>query len=156
MNTSSSHEYTRRRHRLYRDGEDARLAGVCAGVAEYFGFNRTAVRFITLIAFIAFFPLAPIAYLVLALILPKRPVSHASSEGGAAQARGNSEDTEREQAAFWREVNNSPGEVFGNLKHRFRNLELRLQRMEAYVTSTDYEFDREIGPGPRRSGSTRG
>ena len=29
-------------HRLYRDKENAMIAGVCAGIAEYAGFNRKA------------------------------------------------------------------------------------------------------------------
>ena len=151
MNQTNSYDQNRRRHRLYRNGADARLAGVCAGVAEYFGFNRTAVRFLTLVAFIAFFPLAPIAYLVLALILPKRPDSVAT-RGTTAQDPAQAGD--QEQKAFWRDVNNAPGEVFGNIKHRLRSLELRLQRMEAYVTSTDYEFDRKLGRGDRSSSTT--
>ena len=31
-------------HRLYRDRDHAVLAGVCAGIAEYFGLNRKGVR----------------------------------------------------------------------------------------------------------------
>ena len=143
MTRTNPYGQPRNRHRLYREPADARLAGVCAGLAQYFGFNRTAVRFLTLVAFIAFFPLAPIAYLVLALVLPKRP-----------QPAPSQDRQQEEQSAFWRDVHNAPGEVFGNLRHRFRDLEHRLQRMEAYVTSTDFEFDREIGRNPDRTGPT--
>ena len=31
-------------HRLFRDKENAVLAGVCAGIADYFGFNRKGVQ----------------------------------------------------------------------------------------------------------------
>ena len=33
-------------HRLFRDRENAMLAGVCAGIAEYFGLNRKGVRLV--------------------------------------------------------------------------------------------------------------
>jgi hypothetical protein len=35
--------------------------------------------------------------------------------------------------------------VFGSLSHRFRELNLRLEKMEAFVTSREFEFDRELG-----------
>ncbi len=36
-------------HRLFRDRENAMLAGVCAGIAEYFGLNRKGVRLVTVL-----------------------------------------------------------------------------------------------------------
>ena len=50
-----------------------------------------------------------------------------------------------EQAVFWRGVSNAPSDVFGALSHRFRELNLRLEKMEAFVTSKEFEFDRELG-----------
>jgi phage shock protein C len=46
---------------------------------------------------------------------------------------------------FWRGVSNAPSDVFSNVKHRFRELDRRLQRMEAFVTSREFAFDRELG-----------
>ena len=128
-------DYSRRAnpHRLYRDRENAMLAGVCAGLADYFGFNRKALRIITGVSAICFLPFVVISYLVLAIILPVRPVEMRLDE---------------EQANFWRGVSNAPADVFSNVKHRFRELELRLQRMEAHVTSREFEFDRELGRKP--------
>ena len=34
-------------HKLYRDKESAMIAGVCAGIADYFGFNRKGTRVVT-------------------------------------------------------------------------------------------------------------
>lgn len=116
-------------HRLYRNREAAKIAGVCAGIADYFGFNLCAVRALTIISVFIFFPVTLIAYVLLALILPSRPESLYQSP---------------EQETFWREVSNAPADVFGDLRHRFRNLESRLRRMEAYVTSSGFEIDREL------------
>lgn len=119
-------------HRLFRDKENAVLAGVCAGIAEYFGFNRKGVRLVTflIMLFPPFTAFVIISYLVLAIVLPVKPAGLFESE---------------EQAEFWRGVSNAPSDVFGALRHRFRELNLRLEKMEAYITSREFEIDRELG-----------
>jgi phage shock protein C len=77
-----------------------------------------------------FFAFVVISYIVLAIVLPVKP--------------GNLfENTE--QAEFWRGVSNAPSDVFGALRHRFRELNHRLEKMEAFVTSKEFEIDRELG-----------
>lgn len=119
-------------HRLYRDRENAMLAGVCAGISEYFGLNRKGVRLVTvlLMLFPPFFAFVAIAYVILAIVLPVKPADLYENT---------------EQAEFWRGVSNAPADVFGSLSHRFRELNLRLERMEAFVTSKEFEIDRELG-----------
>jgi phage shock protein C len=119
-------------HRLYRDRENAMLAGVCAGISEYFGLNRKGVRLVTvlLMLFPPFFAFVAISYIILAIVLPAKPVDLYEN---------------KEQAEFWRGVSNAPADVFGSLSHRFRELNLRLERMEAFVTSKEFEIDRELG-----------
>jgi len=132
-------EYSSRNnpHRLYRDRENAMVAGVCAGIAEYFGFNRKGVRVVVAISSLFFIPFTLVSYIVLALVLPVRP----------PEAR-----MDDERAQFWRGVSNAPSDVFSNVKHRFRELDLRLQRMEAFVTSREFEIDRELGRSPSNGG----
>jgi len=119
-------------HRLFRDKEHAMLAGVCAGIAEYFGFNRKGVRLATalLMLFPPFFGFVVISYIILAVVLPVKPEDLYEN---------------KEQAEFWRGVSNAPSDVFGALRHRFRELNLRLEKMEAFVTSREFEIDRELG-----------
>jgi phage shock protein C len=117
-------------HRLYRDRENAMIAGVCAGLADYFGFNRRGVRFITALSLLLFMPFVVVSYIILAIVLPVRPVEQKVDE---------------ERANFWRNVSNAPSDVFSQVKHRFRELDLRLQKMEAFVTSREFEIDRELG-----------
>ena len=118
-------------HRLYRDRENAMLAGVCAGVADYFGLNRKGVRLVTLLLLVLppFFAFVVISYVILAIVLPVKPAGLYETP---------------EQAEFWRGVSNAPSDVFGALRHRFKELNLRLERMEAYVTSKEFEIDREL------------
>ena len=127
--------YERRNpHKLYRDKENAMLAGVCAGLASYFGLNRKGLRLIAAVSTFFFFPFMVPAYIVLAIILPVKPQDLYQDEG---------------QEKFWRGVSMAPTEVFSNLSHRFRELDLRLQKMEAYVTSREFEMDRELGKSSR-------
>ena len=119
-------------HRLYRDKDNAILAGVCAGIAEYAGLNRKGVRLVTflMMLFPPFFAFIVISYIILAILLPVKPPNLYETE---------------EQAEFWRGVNNAPSDVFGALSHRFRELNLRLEKMEAFVTSREFEIDNELG-----------
>ena len=117
-------------HRLYRDKENAMLAGVCAGLANYFGLNRKGLRLIMAVSTLFFLPFMVPAYIILAIILPVKPHDLYKDES---------------QEKFWRGVSMAPSDVFSNLSHRFRELDLRLQKMEAYVTSREFEMDRELG-----------
>jgi len=119
-------------HRLFRDKENAMIAGVCAGIADYFGLNRKGVRLVTFlfILFPPFFAFVIISYVILAIVIPVKPVEMYENT---------------EQAEFWRGVSNAPSDVFGALRHRFRELNHRLEKMEAFVTSREFDIDRELG-----------
>jgi phage shock protein C len=71
---------------------------------------------------------------VLAIILPQKPGDLYEDDS---------------QEKFWRGVSMAPTDVFSNLSHRFRELDLRLQKMEAFVTSREFEMDRELGKRSR-------
>lgn len=118
-------------HRLFRDKENGMLAGVCAGIAEYSGLNLKGTRIvIALLCLTPMLGLIVVSYIVLAIVLPVKPEGLYETQ---------------EQAEFWRGVSNAPSDVFGSLRHRFRELNMRLERMEAYVTSKEFEIDRELG-----------
>ena len=127
-------------HRLFRDREHAMIAGVCAGIAEYFGLNRKGVRIATVLLLLLppFFAFVVVSYVVLAIVLPVKPVDLYETQ---------------EQAEFWRGVSTAPSDVFGALSHRFKELNMRLERMEAFVTSREFEIDRELGRKSRDPGA---
>lgn len=123
-------------HRLYRDRERAWLAGVCAGIAHYFGTRPWVIRLaLVLLLFTPFNFVVGIGYVIAAFALQPMPerVYHSKDE---------------EQ--FWRSVNAAPANTFGEVRHKIRGLEQRLRRLEAYVTSKQYEMDRELGGGHQR------
>ena len=58
---------------LYRDTQNGMLAGVCAGIAEYFGWDATWVR-LGWALFTLLGGSGLLAYLIAAIIIPKKPV----------------------------------------------------------------------------------
>ncbi len=118
--------YTGRRvspNRLYRDPRRGKVAGVCAGIAGYFGINVTFVRCCALLSLLIFTFLTLIAYVGAALLLDPMPEDLYASH---------------EEAAFWREVRVTPSGTIHDIRHKFREIERRLRGMESYVTSPEF------------------
>ena len=115
--------------RLYRDVRHQKVCGVCAGIAAYFGVDRLLVRVGTLVFLFLFTVPTLIVYFCAAAVLEPMPDDLYESP---------------EQAAFWRNVRVEPRGTIHDLRHKFRELEQRLRGMEAYVTSNEFNLDREI------------
>ena len=121
--------WTDSRYRLYRDTEHKLLAGVCAGIADYLGIERIVIRLAFVVALFLFVVPAALAYILLAIALPKRPPAlYASSE----------------EAAFWRGAATAPDDTLAALKRRFGDLEARLRAMERQVTSGEHDLRRKF------------
>lgn len=118
-----------RAQRFYRDRQNGKLMGVCAGIADYFGWNVTFIRILAIIAFLWFNVITLVVYFALGFLLPAKP------------DRLYDWDTDHE---YWRSVRRSASETFHDVRHRFREIDARLQRMEGYVTSGQYDLDREF------------
>ena len=58
--------------RLYRSVSDRKIAGVCAGVADYFNIDPTLVRVGWAIASV-FLHIGIVAYIAGAVIIPEKP-----------------------------------------------------------------------------------
>lgn len=117
-------------NRLYRNPRRGVLFGVCAGIADYFGFDVTVTRVLTVVAALFAFPMVCIAYLLLALLLPRR----------AYDASGDSDRLDPVQ----RHVRSDPHDMLSNIRYRARDLDARLARLEKYVTSNRFQLDREF------------
>jgi phage shock protein C len=118
-----------RAQRFYRDPRNGKLMGVCAGVADYYGWNVTLVRVLAVIALVWFSALTLVAYLVLGFLLPVKP------------ARLYDWDDDE---AYWRSVRRSARDTYHDVSYRFRDLDRKLARMEGYVTSRRYDLDRQF------------
>lgn len=116
-------------NRLYRDTENKLIAGVCAGVADYFEVSVNVVRVIYFIFGLIYSVPAIIIYVLAAWWLPEKPL-----------------DLYRDQddEDFWRSYRRSPRDTLGETKRKLRDLERKLRRLESYVTSKRFGLDREF------------
>ncbi len=111
-------------HRLYKDKDRAMVAGVCAGIADYYGWRPDGIRVALVILSLFMFPLPVIAYFIAAMVMKQKPA--------APPYRS----TEEEK--FWRTFSTRPKATFSELKHRFRALDTRLADLEAAALSEEY------------------
>mgnify|MGYP001812335051 FL=1 len=119
--------------RFYRDADRAVLGGVCAGLANYLGFNLKVTRFLCFIAFLCAFPFALIAYLAIVLLVP----------ASSSRIYDDAMYEERRKDALRKESRRARPTA-GEIRERYRSLDERLARIEKYVTSSRYELDEEF------------
>ncbi|GMU43789.1 MAG: PspC domain-containing protein [Xanthomonadales bacterium] len=124
--------------RLYRDVDRRWIAGVLAGAARHFGWNLCALRTVAIIACMTpIVPVIVIGYVLCAMFLPPRSDHAVESPPPPPQPA----------ASDWQPA--PPAHVGASeLRTRIREMEERLRAMEAYVTSSKYEIDRELKRGP--------
>ena len=113
------------RERFTRSSDNKILGGVCAGLADYFGFNLGATRFLALLSLFFAFPLTVLAYFGAVLLIPAAPTRGPDPE-------------------FRQSLRSSPKQTMTDVRARFRTLDRRLARLEKYVTSSRYQLDREF------------
>lgn len=61
--------------KLYRSNNDKMLAGICGGIAEYFGWDSTLVRIAT-VALSFFYGIVIVLYIAGIFIIPTKPISN--------------------------------------------------------------------------------
>ena len=72
----SSRAYDSFALRLHRDPERGLILGVCAGVAECFGWRPANVRLVALLALLFFTVPTGLVYLVAGLLLPRKRLTY--------------------------------------------------------------------------------
>ncbi len=102
---------------LYKDQNQGVLFGVCAGLAHYFNVNVLFIRGAFLLPFLPMW----IAYVILALVLEERP-----SPESLAQSVDNLTQT------------------LDKVQAQLQDIEHAVVRLEAYVTSDAFEFQRKL------------
>jgi phage shock protein C len=114
--------------RFRRNADKAMLGGVCAGIADYFGFNLCVTRLLAIIAIFTM-PLTILGYLALVILTP------------SVSTKDNPRTVDPE---FHRALRSSPTQTMSDVRSRFKSLDRRLARLEKYVTSSRYQLDREF------------
>jgi phage shock protein C len=121
---------TARRTSFYLDKQNAKMLGVCAGIADYTGIDRTWVRVgAVLLTIMAAGPLLPLAYIIAAWIAQPKPI-------------GLYDDAD--EAKFWQGVRQSPARSTRDVRSRFRDIDRRLADVETYYTSRNTALANEI------------
>ncbi|MFN0024437.1 MAG: envelope stress response membrane protein PspC [Parvularculaceae bacterium] len=119
------------RHRVYRNMRDGKVAGVCAGLADYFGWSLKWTRIGSVLLTVFFFPIPVLLYAAAAFLMPA---------GEPIAARYDNPDEER----FWRTYSSKPKMTYADLRHRFRAIDARVADMERAVTSSDYALRKQF------------
>jgi len=105
------------------------VAGVCAGLADYFGFNLKMTRILAVIALFMATLVTLVAYFGAVFLVPAVP--NGSREPGY--------DPE-----FRKAVRSAPRQTLSDVRRRFQSLDSRMARLERYVTSSRFNLDQEF------------
>lgn len=119
---------------LYRNSRDARILGVCAGIADYLEVDAFWVRLLTFIAILMSGFVGLVAYVAAYFILSDKPAPKYISR-------------DPEQRKFEETLNESAASSRYSIKHcgrKFSSLQSRLIRLEAYVTSSKFRVSQAI------------
>ncbi|KEO89013.1 phage-shock protein [Erythrobacter longus] len=114
---------------LYRDKHNAKILGVCSGIADYTGVNVFWVR---LAAFFSIFltqGLSLLGYFVAGFALQKKP-PHLY--------------TDSQEEKYWQRVRQSPQRTAREIRSRFRDIDRRLADVETYYVSNNPRLTAEI------------
>ena len=118
---------------LYRDRRKRLIGGVCAGLARAYGVERWVARLIA-VTLLIFVPHIVVPLYLLALVV-LAPLPRA----GVERLNPGPEGPQAPAPAF---APAAPRLSARSRRARFRELELRLQRMERTVTSRQFRLDR--------------
>lgn len=118
------------RHRLYKDKKHGMVAGVCAGIANYYGWRPEFVRLAVIASFFFAGPFTLVGYVIAAFVMKDGPRISAYES--------------REEEQFWRTFSTRPKATFSELKHRFRALDARLADIESTVVSDEFGLRKEF------------
>ncbi|MDM3870758.1 PspC domain-containing protein [Porticoccus sp. W117] len=127
---------------LYRNKREGVIAGVCAGLADYFGCATWVMRVGFVLGFFMLSGTAVFIYLLAWLVMGKRPKEAYES----LEARNTARESQKKSASKSRK--SADGKVSSirlrRAQERLKRAISRVEGMEAYVTSRQYELNREF------------
>ena len=118
------------RTKFYLDKKHGKVMGVCAGLADYTGFDVTLIRILFVLAiFMGGGALLPV-YFITGFIAQDKPREL--------------QESDPEEQKFWQNVRTSPSRTAHDIRSRFRDIDRRLAQVEHYVTLENRTLAREI------------
>mgnify|MGYP000414983322 FL=1 len=151
-----------RRGELYRNPSRGKIAGVCAGIADYFGWETWLVRILVVSGVLFGMPFLILGYVAAWFILDKNrkgQVKRAGCQSNKKRAASHyhRESSQQERDYEYVQANESikvkarvwqsgepPKQAFHDIRRKFGSLERQLQGIEQYVTSSEFTVAREI------------
>ena len=120
---------TSERTTLYRDKQNAKLMGVCAGIADYTGVNVTWIRLGAVVLALSMGGVAIPAYFIAGMLLNKKPPHLYVDE---------------QEQKYWQRVRQSPQRTAREIRARFRDVDRRLAEVESYYVTSNPRLSAEI------------
>lgn len=117
------------RTKFYVDKQDGKWLGVCAGIADYTGFDITLVRVAMIVLTLATSGWVFVAYVAAGWLAPKKPVGLYETQ---------------EDAKFWQGVRTNPKRSTTEVRSKFRDIDRRLADIELHYTSRNSRLAEEI------------
>ncbi len=114
---------------LYRDKHNAKLTGVCAGIADYTGVDVLWVRLATVFLTFATQGLVLLAYIIASFVLNKKPPYLYRDAN---------------EQKYWQGVRQSPRRTAREIRASFRDIDRRLAAVEAHYVSSNPRLTAEI------------
>lgn len=114
---------------LYRDKKNAKLMGVCSGIADYTGVHVLWVRLAAIaLVFMTGGSVIPF-YFIAGLLLNKKPEHLYVDE---------------QETKYWQRVRQSPQRTAREIRSRFRDIDRRLADVETFYVSSNPRLSAEI------------
>jgi phage shock protein C len=143
-----------KRGELYRNSEQGKIGGVCAGIADYFGWETWLIRILVVSGVLFGMHFLILGYIAGWFILDKSPVQvdsaiensespHARSNQKSNRATDVDNESIKVKTRIW-QSGEPPKQALYHISRKFRSLEGKLQAMEQYVTSAEFTVSREI------------
>ena len=142
----------KRRGELYRNSSQGKIAGVCAGLADYFGWETWLVRILVVSGVLLGMGWFIVIYIAGWFILDKKPGTLNKKEQKAQSqyaAQTNhvepelSSESIKVKSRIW-QAEEPPKQAFHDIRNKFKSLEREVRVMERYVTSPEFTVSREI------------
>ncbi len=114
---------------LYRDTQNGKVFGVCAGIADYTGVDVLWIRLGTAAFTVMGVGFVPLAYFALAMFVKKKPAGLY---------------VDRDEQKYWQRVRQSPKRTAREIRARFRDIDRRLAEVESYYVSSNPRLSAEI------------
>ncbi len=117
------------RTQFYLDKQHAKVKGVCAGIADYTGFDVTLVRVAAVVLTFVTNGLLLLAYVAAAWLAPDKPIGLYNSA---------------DDAKFWQGVRTNTHRSTTEVRSKFRDIDRRLADIELHYTARNSRLADEI------------